>query len=205
MSETQIVQQDEREAAPGSLPIQDYGEDQPEAPIVRVAPYDHRAPRVAEIVADLIVRRLGPVTVEHVGSTAVPDCDGKGIIDLLLVVEPAQRKEVVRELYRLGFQEQSGGFRHPDERPMLEGAIEQEGERFRVHLHVVPASSAEPESMRAFRDRLRADPELRDEYVALKRAILDDGVVDREEYSRAKTRFIQRLVAEPPSDSPTPG
>ena len=47
-------------------------------------PYDPRAPEVARRVTEIIHRQLPHVLVEHVGSTAVPGCAGKGVIDLLI-------------------------------------------------------------------------------------------------------------------------
>src|SRR5688572_15693756 len=138
-------------------PIQPYTNHDPASSVLRVAPYDPRAPHVATLISGLIVEQLGTVTVEHIGSTAVPGCDGKGIVDLMIVIEPNERTQVVDHLLSLGFQSQSGGFRHPAERPMLEGAIQFDGEGFRIHLHIVPSDSEEPGVVRRFRDRLRAD------------------------------------------------
>ena len=47
--------------------------------------YDHRAAEVAQRVATSIQIHLPGVTVEHIGSTSVPGCAGKGIVDLMLV------------------------------------------------------------------------------------------------------------------------
>ena len=50
----------------------------------------------------------------------------------------------------------SGGV--PATRPMLWGAFGHGATGYRVHVHVVPASSPEVAAMRGFRDALRADP-----------------------------------------------
>jgi GrpB-like predicted nucleotidyltransferase (UPF0157 family) len=44
-----------------------------------------------------------------------------------------------------------------------------------------------------FRDRLRADPGLVAEYVAAKRAILEAGVCDGDDYAVKKGKFIATL------------
>ena len=59
-----------------------------------------------------------------------------------------------------------------------------------VHVHVVPESSPEVLAIRGFRDALLADPALREEYVALKRAIVDGGTVDSIAFTKAKHRYI---------------
>lgn len=50
--------------------------------------------------------------------------------------------------------------------------------------------------MRAFRDRLRADPGLVAAYVARKREIIESGVSDSLEYVRVKGSFVQGVLSE---------
>jgi GrpB-like predicted nucleotidyltransferase (UPF0157 family) len=45
-------------------------------------------------------------------------------------------------------------------------------------------------ALRGFRDALLADPELRQEYVRLKRSIVDSGTVDSVAFSKAKHAWI---------------
>jgi GrpB-like predicted nucleotidyltransferase (UPF0157 family) len=194
------LQTRKRRTATVPPPIEPYHHDDPASPVLQVARYDRRAPRVAKIVSELIIQQVGAVAVEHVGSTAVPGCDGKGIVDLMIVADPEARITLVAGLRQLGFQSQSGGLQHPDERPMLEGALQFEGARFRIHVHVVPSDSPEPDAVRRFRDRLQASPALRNEYISLKRAILDSGVTEREQYSRSKSDFITRVLGDSPAD-----
>ena len=66
------------------------------------------------------------------------------------------------------------------------------------HLHLVD-DRAELERRLRFRDRLRADPALADEYVALKRALAARYPDDREAYRDAKAPFIGRIEAGPPA------
>ena len=46
--------------------------------------FDPRSAEIARQVAGLISRHLPAVRAEHVGSTAVPGCGGRGIVDLLI-------------------------------------------------------------------------------------------------------------------------
>jgi GrpB-like predicted nucleotidyltransferase (UPF0157 family) len=43
---------------------------------------------------------------------------------------------------------------------MRVGSIRHDGVTLRLHVHVVPADSGEPDELRAFREWLRADPEM---------------------------------------------
>lgn len=175
------------------LRILPYREEDPNAPVVRLVPYDPRSVMVAAAVADLVRDRIPRAVVEHIGSTAVPGCDGKGIVDLMIVTPTEERATLVSELLALGFQRQTGGFIHPPERPMLEGALDLDGDLFRIHLHVVPENTEE-RIVRRFRDVLRARAELRDEYVVLKRQIIESGVTERLEYTQRKNRFVEKLL-----------
>ena len=139
------------------------------------APYDARVVEVARRVSDEVRRHLPGVTVEHIGSTSVPGCAGKGVVDLMIPVEPGQLEPVKALLEALGFQRQVPPAGHepwPESRPMRQGSLEHEGTRFNLHVHVIPADSPEVEAHRRFRDRLRADPALREAYVARKREII---------------------------------
>lgn len=157
-------------------------------------PYDTRFPEVAERVAEIIRARMPDARPEHIGSTAVPGCGGKGIVDLLLVY-PAGRLAAARDtLDSLGFQRQVGLDPFPEERPMRGGVIEHDGQSYRLHVHVVAHDAAEVETLVAFRDRLRANPALLEEYVQRKRDILTAGVSDNVAYNQQKHAFIQGVI-----------
>jgi GrpB-like predicted nucleotidyltransferase (UPF0157 family) len=151
---------------------------------------DSRAPEVARRVIALIAAGRPGAVAEHVGSSAVPGLAGKGTIDLLLATPSDEIPEVIRDLLALGFQPQSIASPFPPTRPMLQGVIRHDGTSYRVHVHVVPESSPEVAAMRGFRDALLADPALREEYTALKRAIVAGGTVDSVAFTRAKHDYI---------------
>jgi len=161
--------------------------------------YDPRSAEVAEMVARQITSRLSEVTAEHVGSTAVPGCGGKGIVDLMLLYQPGRLQAAKDTLDVLGFQRQTGRDPFPEERPMRVGSLQHAGKTFRFHVHVVAENSDEVRVLRSFRDRLRSDPELRAAYVACKRSILAAGVTDSLDYCEMKGIFIADwLQSHPP-------
>ena len=148
------------------------------------------APEVAREVAALIAAKRPGTVAEHVGSSAVPGLAGKGTVDLLLPTRAEDIPAVTEDLLALGFQRQAVATAFPPTRPMLQGIIRHGDTSFRVHVHVVPASSPEVAALRGFRDALLADPELRQEYVRLKRSIVDSGTVDSVAFSKAKHAWI---------------
>lgn len=164
------------------------------APAV-VNEWDTRSFVVAERIAALIHERLPELTPEHIGSTAVPGCAGKGIIDLMIPFTPDQLQSIQDALEALGFQRQTGPDPWPEDRPMRVGSIQHDGTTYRIHVHVVPADSPEVTINRKFRDDLRADPALVDEYVSQKRSIAGTEGIDSYNYAVAKGEWVSALLA----------
>ncbi len=156
--------------------------------------HDPRAAEVARRVGELIEARLTGCTLEHIGSTSVPGLAGKGIVDLMLLYPPGGLTVARDALDAAGFQRQTARDPFPEERPMRVGSVDLEGARFQLHVHVIAAGAPEAAQLRAFRDRLRADPSFRDAYVARKRAVLASGVTDSLEYCYQKGDFIQNWL-----------
>lgn len=151
----------------------------PGAPkVVDLRPWDARGPVAANSVMRLLQTALPDIVIEHVGSTSVPGCEGKGILDLMLLIPVGQLNEVCAVVDGMGFQHQSGGIKHPDNRPMREGSFTFDGSVFRLHVHLVPEGSADAEMLRKFRDRLTANPELVALYVEQKRRLVDAQISD---------------------------
>ncbi len=162
----------------------------PLLPYVRIPaaihPWDPTFPDVAARLIAAIQEIATELVAEHIGSSSVPGLAGKGYIDLQLAA-PAERIPLLTDaLVAAGWQRQSGAHAFPPTRPMLMAAVEIDARTYRSHLHIVPAGSAELVETRAFRDALRADPELRARYEAKKRAILDAGITDGVAYAIAK-------------------
>jgi GrpB-like predicted nucleotidyltransferase (UPF0157 family) len=156
--------------------------------------YDPRTGEVALKIATLIEVHLPAVVVEHIGSTSVPGCAGKGIVDLMLLYPDGQLAAARDVLDALGFQRQTSRDPFPEERPMRTGSIVQDGTTFLLHVHVLAAFSAEVQQLRAFRDGLCADPGLMASYVAAKKAILSEGVTDAVDYALRKEKFIKEAL-----------
>jgi GrpB-like predicted nucleotidyltransferase (UPF0157 family) len=156
--------------------------------------YDPRAANVARLVAATIRELLPQVQVEHVGSTSVFGCAGKGIVDLMIPVPDGEMEDVKGILDRLGFQQQTNRDPFPEDRPLRVGSLARDGEVFLLHVHVIPANSPEIDDLRFFRSCLRADPGLLNAYVARKREIIASGVTDSLDYCRIKGEFIKEVL-----------
>src|SRR5574341_1024322 len=149
--------------------------------------YDRASPAVAALVAGIILKFCPGVRVEHIGSTAVPACGGRGIIDLL-VLNKAQLLEEAREaLDGLAFQRQGSTEPFPQTWPMHVGAVKYSGRTYSVHVHVVETNGAEARDLIKFRDLLRGGAGLRLAYEMEKRGILARGTRRSQQYAKAKS------------------
>jgi 5-(carboxyamino)imidazole ribonucleotide synthase len=157
--------------------------------------WDPGTVEVARRVADLVHERRPDVTVDHIGSSAVPGLPGKNVVDLGMDVEQDDVAAVTALLEELGFEAMRGPRAFPPTRPLLIGALDHGGRLYRIHAHVHPrgnrAFGGEHARDLGFRDALRADPVLREEYAARKRAIQAGGVTSTMRYSLAKTEWIR--------------
>jgi len=165
-------------------------------PKASFGPYD---PRVSQVAAYLIAAtavHLPGLTLEHIGSTAVKDCPGKGIVDMMALYPEGDLEIAVKLLLAMGFQRQGKEFRNrfPDERPVMMGTCEHDGTPFLVYIHVIRRDAYEAVRFRIFRDRLAADPRLREMYVAEKKRIIAEGVLDTDDYALQKQAIILRIL-----------
>ena len=157
---------------------------------IYIAPYDPQWPAEYAVEEARIVAacRGLPIRLEHIGSTAVPGLDAKAIIDILAGCPPrANRAEYVAALRQLGY-EHKGAFGIPGRNFFRRGSPRSH------HVHMVSWSSAFWRDQLAFRDALRADSALRQEYATLKRDLAGVHADDVERYASAKGPFIRAVV-----------
>src|SRR5207247_3575575 len=133
---------------------------------------------VAHLLAAALRRVEPKLKVEHVGSTSVPGCGGKGIVDLAVLYPEDFLARARAILDELGFQKQGGRDPFPESRPMRVGCVEHEGRSYRIHAHVIALGSEEHQELAWFREALRASSELRHSYEERKSAILASGIKD---------------------------
>jgi len=158
--------------------------------------YDPQVVEVARFLGSAIQGVEPLLRVEHVGSTSVPGCGGKGIIDLMVLYPEGLLARARTVLDDSGFQKQSGRELFPESRPMRVGRVEHAGRSFQIHAHVIALGSDEHRELICFREALRASSELRHRYEERKRAILAMGIEDSIDYCKAKGSFITDVLKE---------
>ncbi len=127
------------------------------------------------------------VSIQHVGSTAVPGLAAKPVIDIdLLVSDSSDETSYVPQLEREGF---TLVIRQPgwEEHRLLRHADPE------TNLHVFSAGAVEPQRQLRFRDWLRAHPADRGAYAALKQKLAATGFDDVMLYNNAKSALIYDL------------
>lgn len=159
-------------------------------------PYDHRASEVAGYLKKQIEFHMPEVLIEHIGSTAIPGCPGKGVVDLMALYPTEHLNIVIALLSAMGFQRQGKEFRNrfPDERPVMMGTFEFDETSFLIYVHVIHEDSYEAVRFRIFRDRLVSDTELLSAYIAEKKRIISEGVRDTDDYAEMKQSIVQRIL-----------
>src|SRR6266446_9762377 len=158
--------------------------------------YDPEFTEIANLLRGTIQSVEPELQVVHVGSTSVPGCGGKGIIDLAILYPQGLLARARAVLDGLGFQEQGGPEPFPENRPMRVGCVEHDGRPFRIHAHVIALGSEEHGELVWFRETLRGDSALRQSYEERKQAVLAMGIEDRLEYCKAKGAFITDALNE---------
>jgi GrpB-like predicted nucleotidyltransferase (UPF0157 family) len=157
--------------------------------------YDPRVVDVAALLAQAISKQNPRLVVDHIGSTAVPECSGKGIIDLAVTYSAGDLEQAKAGLEALGFQHQDGREPFPETRPMRVASITALETTYLVHAHVIERSAEEHRTLIGFRDALRRQPELRRAYEQDKQRILASGLTDSLDYCNAKTAFIESTLS----------
>jgi GrpB-like predicted nucleotidyltransferase (UPF0157 family) len=135
--------------------------------------------------------------LEHIGSTSVPGLCAKPVLDVLLGV--SSLGDVEAWLPALG----SAGFVYRPEYevpiPDRRYFVRPEGQTVRVHLHAVVLGGLLWRQHLHFRDALREEPLLREQYAKLKRGLAIAHAADKAAYTEAKAPFIQQVLASNPA------
>ena len=132
------------------------------------------------------IRKLIPnARVEHVGASSIPSAVSKGDLDIFIGIESSELESAAEQLTTLGFKEKLDTLRMP-ELCMLESTSGDD-----VALQVV-ANGSEFECFLRFRDKLRANPALVQQYNTLK--ISCEGW-PQDEYREKKAHFIEHVLA----------
>jgi GrpB-like predicted nucleotidyltransferase (UPF0157 family) len=160
---------------------------------VRVVEHDPEWASLFEEEAATICRAGGPLVldVQHVGSTAVPGLPAKPILDIAVAVRSSgDIPELVRRLTAVGYIDRGDGGR--DGGYLL--VRDSEPEVRTAHVHIVECADPQWHRYVVFRDTLRRDDEIRQQYGEMKKRLAAAYPTDRERYTASKNEFIRRVL-----------
>ena len=131
--------------------------------------------------------------VQHVGSTAVPDLPAKPILDIAAAVRTLDvMPELLQRLPDIGYIYRGDGGSEGGHLFVKESAPDVRT----IHLHVVAQNDVQWRNYMLFRDLLRQNPGLRQQYAALKQELGERFRHDRKSYTAAKHDFIREVLAQ---------
>lgn len=153
-----------------------------------IVDYDTAWPARFECERDHVQQALGvrALSIEHIGSTAVPGLAAKPIIDVLVTLSDLDDDtEIVAAMQSLGYEMR---VREPGHRMFRTPQRD-------VHVHFWRDADPEVERHLRFRDRLRRSPEDRLRYEKLKRELAARDWSHMQEYADAKGALIEAIIA----------
>ncbi len=128
--------------------------------------------------------------IEHVGSTAVEGLAAKPIIDIMVgISDLASTKHLIPALEHLHY------CYYPYKTEVMHWFCKPSPEHRTHHLHLVPFESPLWHERICFRDALREQPYLVQQYQQLKYQLAQRFADDREAYTQHKWPFIAQVLA----------
>ena len=162
-----------------------------EAP-VHVVPYDSSWPDGFQSEKALLEELLAPWQrgpIEHVGSTAVAGLCAKPVIDVMVGVSSLSESEPAKDALR------EAGYRYAEYKTDVMHWFCKPSFAFRTHhVHLIPFKSPLWNERLAFRDLLRTNPSVAEEYASFKQELARRFKFDREAYTDAKYPFIRQAL-----------
>lgn len=159
---------------------------------VKLVPHNEAWRELFLAESKLLQEKLGVKSenIQHVGSTSIPGILAKPIIDIAIVVDSLDIAEQwVPALAEIGYWYKGLQPDMPDRRFFAKGPEEKRT----IYLHIV--NKKEFTKLIKFRDILRSDQKLAQEYSDLKENLAAAHSDNRANYSNLKNNFIQNVLS----------
>ena len=164
---------------------------------IELVPYEPQWPKMAALEIKKL-REILPtnhiIDIQHVGSTAIPGMLAKPIIDIQIAVDSltAIKQTAIDVLKTCDYVYWD---EDPDpEKMFFVKGMPPYGEKRTHHVHIIEPKSKRWQTRIIFRDYLIAHPETAREYERLKIKLAQKYTYDREQYTDAKTKFIDDVL-----------
>lgn len=132
------------------------------------------------------------VTIEHVGSTTIPDMHGKNILDVLIGVPTKQIfNEVKEQLLNIGYQ-----INKESEEEIYQFLATTKGETTEkdTHIHLALENTTSYKEFLILRNYLLNNKDEARAYSNYKKELIKKGITDRKEYKRIKSLYVTKLI-----------
>ena len=130
--------------------------------------------------------------IEHVGSTAIPNLGGKGILDVILGVSKSKIAEAKKKLGEAGYEFRKKAS-YP-ERLFFRIDYPYKNRKRRTHIHLTKFNGQDWKEIIGFRDYLLKHPEVVEQYVKIKKEGVKKALGDGEKYRKHKEIFIENIL-----------
>jgi GrpB-like predicted nucleotidyltransferase (UPF0157 family) len=166
---------------------------------IHVEPYDPCWPAMAQVEIERIKQVITDdnlLEIQHVGSTSVPGAMAKPVIDIYMGVASLTHANqyYLEAITSLGYVFWADN-PNPNRLFFVKG-MPPYGKQRTHHIHIVEKASRYWWDVLAFRDRLRARPDLLQQYCTLKQQLAQQYEYDREAYTEAKGVFVRSVLRE---------
>lgn len=148
--------------------------------------YSHRE-KIEQILQDF------GITVEHVGSTAIPGTIGKGIIDIIVTCKDKPEQFAITQiLSSKGYRQ--GELQKPYDGRLFFCSVEGKSQAGDAHIHLVILNSYNHLEVIQFRDYLVSNPAEVENYNQEKRRLAELTSNDRSQYVLLKGPFVKEIL-----------
>ncbi|SDT10521.1 GrpB domain, predicted nucleotidyltransferase, UPF0157 family [Paenibacillaceae bacterium GAS479] len=140
-----------------------------------------------------ILSEFGVNEIEHIGSTSIPNLPAKPIIDMMAKINSFG--DLAKIIERLEVENWNYVQKELDGREWRRFFVKVKDNKRECHLHLMLEDDEEHwEKQIKFRDNLREQPRLAQQYAELKRKLAVKSNDDREAYTEAKTDFVKSVL-----------
>jgi len=132
------------------------------------------------------------ITIEHVGSTAIPNMYGKNIIDVLIgASNDKQFKEIEKILKEMKYISSSNS-----QTPiyLFFASKEEETKSGDIHIHLVMKNTVRFNEFLILKEYLLNNPDEAKEYSNFKLDIIKKGNNERKDYKKIKSEYVTSLL-----------
>lgn len=131
------------------------------------------------------------VTINHVGSTAIPKMYGKNIIDILIGTINKNEFESIKQILSQNYYASKNSSTDIYQFFASKNSETGNGD---IHLHLGIKNTQRYEEFLILRDYLLNNKEEVKAYIKIKKQLVKQGVIERKHYRQQKSEYVSKLI-----------